>query len=143
MTFFTYGSVLICFILFVSCKVTFIIVIIIIEVITIVRSEPMRKDTISCIFLLQNSVSYTPPWILVESSSSPHFIHKVHLQSTISPPPVLLQSPPVQSTPHGLLMESTWSGLEFNGDVDFMIRVTIYGKSGKHTSVIHLREPFF
>ena len=32
---------------------------------------------------------------------------------------------------------------EFNGDVGFMIRVTIYGKSGKHTSVIHLREPFF
>ena len=32
---------------------------------------------------------------------------------------------------------------EFNGDVGFVIRVTIYGKSGKHTSVIHLWEPFF
>ena len=32
---------------------------------------------------------------------------------------------------------------EFNGDVGFMIRVTIYGKSSKPTSVIHLREPFF
>ena len=75
------------------------------------------------VVVLPLPVSYTPPRILVESSSSPHFIHKVHLQSTISPPPVLLQSPPVQSTPHGLLMdssqsphgvlmESTWSGLE-------------------------------
>ena len=32
---------------------------------------------------------------------------------------------------------------EFNGDVSFVIRMTIYGKSGKHTSVIHLWEPFF
>ena len=32
---------------------------------------------------------------------------------------------------------------EFNGDVSFVIRVTIYGKSGKHTSVIHFQEPFF
>ena len=32
---------------------------------------------------------------------------------------------------------------EFNGDVSFMIRVTIYGKSGKHTSMINFQEPFF
>ena len=32
---------------------------------------------------------------------------------------------------------------EFNGDVSFVIRVTIYGKSGKHTSVIHFQAPFF
>ena len=32
---------------------------------------------------------------------------------------------------------------ELNGDVSFMIRVTIYDKSGKHTCVIHLQEPFF
>ena len=32
---------------------------------------------------------------------------------------------------------------EFNGDVSFVIQVTIYGKSGKHTSVIHFQEPFF
>ena len=32
---------------------------------------------------------------------------------------------------------------EFNGDVGFMIGVTIYSKSGKHASVIHLWEPFF
>ena len=37
----------------------------------------------------------------------------------------------------------TISQCEFNGDVSFVIRVTIFGKSGKHTSVIHLREPFF
>ena len=35
-------------------------------------------------------VSYTLPRILVEFTSSPYFIHGVHLQSTISPPPVLL-----------------------------------------------------
>jgi hypothetical protein len=32
---------------------------------------------------------------------------------------------------------------EFNNDVCFMIGVTIYGKTGKHTSVIHLLEQFF
>ena len=32
---------------------------------------------------------------------------------------------------------------EFNSDVGFVIRVTIYGKSGKHTSMIHFQEPFF
>ena len=32
---------------------------------------------------------------------------------------------------------------EFNGDVNFVIWVIIYGKSGKHTSVIHFQEPFF
>ena len=44
---------------------------------------------------MNHSVSYTPPRILVESTSS-------HLQSFSS----LLH---FQSTPHGLLMESTWS----------------------------------
>ena len=48
------------------------------------------------------AVSYTPPRILVESTSSPYFIHGVHLQSFSS----LLH---FQSTPNGLLMESTWS----------------------------------
>ena len=32
---------------------------------------------------------------------------------------------------------------EFNGDVGFIIRVTIYGKSSKYTSMIHFQEPFF
>jgi len=31
---------------------------------------------------------------------------------------------------------------EFNGDVCFMIRVTIYGKSSKQIRVIHFLEPF-
>ena len=60
------------------------------------------------------AVSYTPPRILVESSSSPYFIHGVHLQSTISPPPVLLQSPPLPVhsswSPHGVQVEWTGGG---------------------------------
>ena len=32
---------------------------------------------------------------------------------------------------------------EFNGDVCFMIEVTIYGNTGKHISVIYGLEGFF
>ena len=32
---------------------------------------------------------------------------------------------------------------EFDGDVRLVFRVTMYGKTSKHTSVIHHLEPFF
>src|SRR5882762_5191603 len=46
-------SVFICFILFMNCKVTTILIIITIKVIIVISFEPVRKDTISCILLLQ------------------------------------------------------------------------------------------
>src|SRR3984957_21083450 len=39
--------------LLMSCKVITIIIVITIKAIIVIRSEPMRKDTISCILLLQ------------------------------------------------------------------------------------------
>ena len=85
---------------------------------------------------LERAVSYTPPWILVESSCSPHFIHGVHLQSTICPPPVLLQSPPLPVhsswTPHGVHMESRWSGLEVDFGLSQIQGVTEWSPGGLH-----------
>jgi hypothetical protein len=40
----------------------------------------------------------------------------------------------------------SWSDFfkcEFDGDVCFVIRVTIYGNTGKHISVIYVLEQFF
>src|SRR5882724_12376544 len=39
--------------LFINCKVTATIIIVTIKVIIVISSKPVRKDTISCIFLLQ------------------------------------------------------------------------------------------
>ena len=49
----------------------------------------------------------------------------------------------VQQTHKGDTSSGTIFRCEFNGDVGFVIRATIYGKSSKQTSVIHLQEPFF
>src|SRR6202050_4496547 len=53
LTFFSNRSVLICLILFMNHNVTTIIIVITIKVIIVISSEPVRKDTISCILLLQ------------------------------------------------------------------------------------------
>ena len=73
-------------------------------------------------------VSYTLPRILVEFTSSPYFIHGVHLQSTISPPPVLLQSPP-------LPVHSSWSpgGVDWRWILDLAKRgLNLWHCHGKH-----------
>src|ERR1700690_2242430 len=53
LTLFSNRSILICFMLFINCKVTTIIIVLTIKVIIVISSEPVRKDTISCILLLQ------------------------------------------------------------------------------------------
>src|ERR1700683_113331 len=53
LTLFSNRSILICFMLFMNCKVTTIIIVLTIKVIIVISSEPVRKDTISCILLLQ------------------------------------------------------------------------------------------
>ena len=72
----------------------------------------------------------------MESTSSPHFIHGVHLQSTICPPLVLLQSPPLPVhsswTPHGVHMESRWSGLEVDFGLSQIQGVTEWSHGGLH-----------
>src|ERR1700683_2814570 len=60
---------------------------------------------------------------------SPTDPHGVHLQSTFSPPPVLLQCPPLHSTPHGVHMESTRSicGVDCNRTLDLVKLKSIGG----------------
>src|ERR1700691_3318198 len=53
LTFFSDRSVLICLILFMNHNVTTIIIVITIKIIIFISSEPVRKDPISCILLLQ------------------------------------------------------------------------------------------
>src|SRR6202453_3769085 len=53
LTLFSNRSILIHFMLLMSCKVITIIIVITIKVIIVISSEPVRKDTISCILLLQ------------------------------------------------------------------------------------------
>src|ERR1700677_1205856 len=53
LTLFSNRSILIHFMLLMSCKVITVIVVITIKVIIVINFEPMRKDTISCILLLQ------------------------------------------------------------------------------------------
>src|ERR1700683_4058807 len=52
LTLFSNRSILIHFMLLMSCKVITIIIVITIKVIIVIKFEPMRKDTISCILLL-------------------------------------------------------------------------------------------
>ena len=60
----------------------------------------------------------------------------VHLQSTICPPPVLLQSPPLPVhsswTPHGVHMESRWSRLEVDFGLSQIQGVTEWSPGGLH-----------
>ena len=103
--------------------------------------------------LLSFTVPHTFPWspcgLLMDPSWTLHNLLKSHdnpfkvLWSPWGVPMESSWSP--QWSPRGVLMESSWSPCgvpmesssssvwsEFNGDVGFVIRVTICGKSGKH-----------